>query len=176
MSATQKKDKPRSDEFYEKPSKHRQWQEKSERPIAARPMTSAEIEDHRKNLVESYQCEDGDITIDFQKIQDENDEDRDDCLWLKYKMKCVVAGRPTVREIFSIKLPIPEELKRMAEQMRKEQAARARGNKKPTGAKALPAPEQTEFTEEAPAGPAESEPAESARPKLRKPTRVVKRT
>lgn len=129
--------KPRSDENYEKPSKHRQWQERSERPIAARPMTTDEIEEHRINLVNSYQCNDSDISYDFQKIQDENDEDRDDCLWLKYKMKCIVAGKPTIREVFSIKLPIPEELKRMAEHLRKQQANRSGATRKKP-AKAVP--------------------------------------
>jgi hypothetical protein len=172
--------KAKSDENYEKPSKHRQWQERSERPIAARAMTEYEIENHRMLLVASYQCDDTDITYDFQKIQDENDEDRDDCLWLKYKMKCVVAGKPTIKDVFSIKVPIPEELKMMAQRMRKEQAARTRAQRKPNmSLKALPAPpvkeepvqEDVVSVSELPIA---DEPAES-RPKLRKPVRVVKK-
>ena len=108
----------------EKPSEKRQWRERSRAPVAIRPMTGDEIEEHRRNLVASYQCEDSDITTEFQKIYDENDEDRDDCLFLKYYMKCVVAGKPVVREIFTVKLPIPEELRRMAEQMRQQRAKR----------------------------------------------------
>lgn len=174
MSAANKK--AGADENYEKPSKHRQWQERSERPIASRPMTKEEIEEHRENLVRSYQCSDDDITIDFQKIIDENDEDRDDCLWLKYKMKRVVAGKPEVKDIFSIKLPIPEELKRMAEQMRKANAARTRAQKKEV--KALPAPEVPAVTTAMP--DAEPQPVQTpedapARPKLKKPARIVKR-
>lgn len=161
------------DDNYEKPSKHKQWQEKSERPIAVRAMTADEIEEHRFNLIQSYQCDDGDITYDFQKIQDENDEDRDDCLWLKYKMKCIIAGKPTVKDIFSIKLPIPEELKRMAEQLRKEQAARARNQRKPM--KAISDKQDIEEPIEAPE-PVNEEPSEAlARPKLRKPVRTVKK-
>jgi len=98
---------------YEKPSQRGQWHERSERPVAARPMTPVEIEEHRVNLVKSYNCDDKDITYDFQKILDDKDEDRDDCLWLKYRMKCVYSGKPTVRDIFSIKIPIPEEIRQL---------------------------------------------------------------
>jgi hypothetical protein len=92
-------------------------------------------------------------------------------------MKCVVAGRPTIREIFSIKLPIPDELKRMAEQMRKEQAARARGNKKANAnLKALPAPKPAESDTVAQDVAPEESAETTAKPKLRKPVRVVKRT
>jgi hypothetical protein len=121
-----------SDENYEKPSTHKQWQERSERPIATRSMTRKEIEEHRINLVSSYQCEDGDITYDFQKILNENDEDRDDCLLLIYKMKCIMGGKPTIRDIFSMKLPIPEEVRTMAEQLRKQQANRINNRKQLT--------------------------------------------
>lgn len=127
----------------EKPSKTRQWQERSDRPIAARPMTPREIEEHRLNLVQSYQCADSDITFGFQKILDENDTDRDDCLWLRYTMKCVVSGRPAIREIFSIKLPIPEEVRKMGEKLKQEQMKRGGGSRSRAAAKpmALPAAE-----------------------------------
>jgi hypothetical protein len=110
---------PNNSDNYEKPSRRGQWQEKSERPILTRPMTKAEIEEHRLNLVNSYQCNDSDITIDIQKIFDEKDEDRDDCVWLKYKMRCVMNGKPVIREIFSIKLPVPEEIRRASAEMKK---------------------------------------------------------
>lgn len=170
---------------YEKPSKHRQWQERSERPIASRPMTPDEIEEHRLNLVNSYKCDDSDITFDFQKILDENDEDRDDCLWLIYKMKCIVAGKPTVRNVFCIKLPIPDELKKMAEHIRRQRGA-GTARRKPV--KALPAPEP--LIEEIPATPQNQPPPTSvssmtslataqeppvARPKLRKPIRSTRK-
>lgn len=179
MSSNRKKEK--DDENYEKPSKHKQWQERSEKPIAARAMTKEEIEEHRLHLVQSYQCEDSDISYDFQKIIDENDEDRDDCLWLKYKMKCVVAGKPTVREIFNIKIPIPDDIRRMAEQMRKQQASRT-PMRKPL--KALPAPSTPSTPvysgptiEELPPSPQpeQTEEPQVARPKLRKPTRATKK-
>jgi len=130
--------KPRFDERYEKPSKHKQWQERAERPIASRPMGKEEIEEHRMNLVRSYGCENSDLTYGFQKIVDENDEDRDDCIWLKYKMKCIVAGKPQNREVFAIKLPIPDEIRRMADEMRKKRSTRTPAKRKPM--RALPAP------------------------------------
>jgi hypothetical protein len=110
----------------EKPSKTRQWQERSERPIASRPMTPQEIVSFMRTLADSYKCEVSDITYDFEKIQDENDTDRDDCLWLMYKMKCVVGGKPGTRDIFRIKLPIPEEVRRAGELARQRQAQQGR--------------------------------------------------
>jgi len=114
----------RNDENYEKPSRYKQWQEKSGSPIATRVMTKQEIEEFRHTLVASFGCDDEDITYDFRKIADVADEDRDDCLWLKYKMRCISesTGRPTYREVFNIKLPIPEDIRKMAEHMRKQQA------------------------------------------------------
>ncbi|SIP86118.1 Hypothetical protein PACV_405 [Pacmanvirus A23] len=181
MSATSDK-KPQSYTDYEKPSRHQQWQERSERPIAAKHMNKEEIEEFRRNLVASYKCKDEDITYDFQKIFDEKDDDRDDCLWLKYKMKCIYAGKPTIREVFNIKLPIPEQMKRMAEILKKQQAERA--SKKASLAK----PAQNVQTEQT-VQPIIEEPADNlqntqnqenipevdARPKLRKPTRIIRK-
>jgi hypothetical protein len=112
----------------EKPSKTRQWQERSERPIASRPMSPQEIVAFMKTLADSYKCEVSEITYDFEKIQDENDTDRDDCLWLMYRMKCVIGGKPGTRDIFRIKLPIPDEVRRAGEMARQQQAKRGRRN------------------------------------------------
>lgn len=113
---------------HEKPSKTRQWQERSERPIASRPMSPQEIVAFMKTLADSYKCEVNEITYDFEKIQDENDTDRDDCLWLMYRMKCVIGGKPGTRDIFRIKLPIPDEVRRAGEMARQQQAKRGRRN------------------------------------------------
>lgn len=128
----------------------RQWNEKALRPLATRPMNKAEIEEYRKILVMSYQCDDGDITVDFEKISDDQDRDRNDCLWLIYKLKCIWYGKPTRREIARLKLPIPDEIKIMAEKMKRES--------KPEVA-ALPAPMATPMAEA---------------PKVRVPQRRVK--
>ncbi len=175
----------REDENYEKPSTHKLWNERSSRPIATRPMMKSEIEDYRRVLVNSYQCDDNDITFDFQKITDENDEDRDDCIWLKYKMKYIEKGKPSYREIFNIKLPIPDEIRKMAEDLRRQRAghpsyAPRHSVRRPplaieSGPSADPAPEiaapqavslqdQREATSEPPAGARQY-------PKLNKPTR-----
>ena len=120
------------DENREKPSAHKQWQEHSSKPIATRPITSAEIEEHRRNLVKSYGCFDKEITFVFEKIRDEDDEDRDDCLLLIYKLKCVIASQPTNKIIFVLKIPIPEEVRRRANEQR-EQRFKARGEmRRPT--------------------------------------------
>lgn len=171
------------DEFYEKPSKHKQWQERQARPVGTRFMSRDDIEQYRRCLVASYQCNDSDIRFEFQKIVDANDEDRDDCIWLKYKMNCVVAGRPQEREIFTIKLPIPDAIKKMADKLRKEQAAaRPRGRQRvlmpPTGAAPttppLSAPHSVVITD-ADAGGDGAVINDAPRPKLR-PPRVAKPT
>lgn len=104
----------------EKPSEKRQWREKSSRPVIVRPMTQADIEDHRQNLIKSYECEDSAISYAFERIRDENDEDRDDCLMLIYKLKCVIARKPANKVIFTLKVPIPPEIKQQAEELRKQ--------------------------------------------------------
>lgn len=125
----------------EKPSKTRQWQERSERPIASRPMSPQEIVAFTKTLADSYKCEVSDITYDFEKIQDENDTDRDDCLWLMYRMKCVIGGKPGTRDIFRIKLPIPDEVRRAGEMARQQQAKRGRRNLAIMPPQAQPSPQ-----------------------------------
>lgn len=159
----------------------RSWVERSEKPIATRAMTKAQIEEHRRNLVASYKCDDGDITYDFEKIFDENDEDRDDHLILIYKYSSVWRGKPTKREIFRLKLPIPEELKMMAEQLKKQGAKMQR--RKPPGSRptlALPAPDDVqpagvtieEIVDTPEPTPAGEEPGPQViKPKLRKPVR-----
>ena len=104
----------------EKFSSRRQWQERSDRPVATRSMTREQIEEFRQVLANSYHCDIADISYEFEKIFNENDEDRDDCLILHYKMKSIWHGKPTLRTIYSLKLPIPEELKMMAEKMKRQ--------------------------------------------------------
>lgn len=161
--------KNRFDENYEKPSRHKQWQERSERPVAAQGMTKQQIEGHRRNLVKSYDCDDKDITYEFHKISDEDDEDRDDCLWIKYKMKCVRLGKPVNQEIFSIKLPIPEDLKKMAEQMKKQQVNRSGMQTKPP-VQLITAP-PAQLAAAVPTAPTVTTEPAVPRPKLRKPVR-----
>lgn len=176
---------------YEKPSRHKQWQERSERPIAARPMTTREIEEYRGYLVQSYQCDDTDITYEFYKIKDDDDdEDRDDCLLLKYRQRCqTLEGVIKQRDIFTIKLPIPDSVRYKAEQLNRNKANRAPVARRVM--KALPAPvveplpqptqqptieslpdvvsQHTDQSDQKPL------PVQDQRPKLRKPVRVAKK-
>jgi hypothetical protein len=108
----------------EKASEERQWQERSDAPIATRPMTPADIIDFREKLVASYKCEPSEIDYFCEKIKDTNDTDRDDCLWLIYTLQCVVAGKPTKREIFRLKIPIPDKVRQSTENLRREQIRR----------------------------------------------------
>ena len=160
-------DKPQTKyDDYEKPSKNQQWHERSDRPIASKYMSKAQIEEHKINLVKSYKCKEEDITYDFQKIFDKDDEQRDDCLWLKYKMKCIYAGKPTVRDVFSIKIPIPEEMKRMAEIIKKQQVDKSGVSKKSV------VTNESDIIE---ASIEQIDIVEPQRPKLRKPVRIVKK-
>ena len=123
----------------EKPSKTRQWQERSERPVATRPMTPAEILAFRQLLADSYKCDVKFIDFEFEKIQDEKDTDRDDCLWLIYKMQCT--GTSGKRDIFRMKLPIPEDVRKAGEAERRR---RANQNRKPRALLPAEAPTNTE--------------------------------
>lgn len=106
------------DEDMSKPSMYKQWQEKCSRPTIVKHITRDSIEDHRKNLVACYKCPDDDIYYKFQKIANMNDEDRDNCLLLTYYLRRQSGGSD--KEIFSHKIPLPEELRLKAEQFNRE--------------------------------------------------------
>src|SRR5690606_15913423 len=94
-----------------------------------------------------------DITFEFEKILDENDEDRDDCLLLIYRMKCVNAvGKQILRPIYRTKIPIPEKLRIRAERQRYAMN---------TPVMALPAADK----------PATATPSQPPRPRLKRPVR-----
>ncbi len=65
----------------------------------------------------SYQCADKDITFDFRKITDPDDEDKNRCVYIEYFMKCIFHGEPTNRCISTIKIPVPEHIIRRAEEL-----------------------------------------------------------
>jgi hypothetical protein len=109
------------DDFYSQPSRHKQWQEHASNPTMVKPMDKSQIEELRQNLVGSYNCDNADITVVFERIIDENDEDRDDCLMLKYVFRYIHRGKIQYKDVFSIKVPIPEDIKLLAEQRKKEQ-------------------------------------------------------
>jgi hypothetical protein len=155
----------------EKVSKSRQWQERASRPIAARPQTKQEIEEFRRVLLQSYEIFDDPeaIEFEFRKITDENDEDRDDCLMLVYRMKCVVDGKPLKRDIFTSKIPIPPEIKMMAQQRKKDEGTalvKRNANRPPPPKQTVRVEEVTDDTK-----PGKVTEPEAQKPKLRKPVR-----
>jgi hypothetical protein len=130
-------------EFYEKPSKGKQWQERSERPIAARYMTKADMDEFRYCQAQSFNCDVADITYKFQKIRDDNDDDRDDCLLLAYFLKCFDEENKSYdRQIFSLKIPLPDHIKTRAENTKRTPTRRKK-------VAALPAPIVEDVTEQA---------------------------
>jgi hypothetical protein len=102
-----------------KTSNKTQWTERAGAPIATKYMEKAEIVMFKEVLAKSYKCSSDDIIYDFEKIRDEHDEDRDDCLMLTYRMKLVALRRDAVgtRIIFRAKVPIPEQIRNKAESM-----------------------------------------------------------
>lgn len=114
----------------EKPKEKSHWTEKSGRPIAGKYMQPGEIRHFREVLAQSYKCEQEEILYTFEKIMDENDEDRDDCLLLTYRMKdAIMDGKKTGRTIFRVKMHVPEYIKKHAEELRSGQFDRSQTRK-----------------------------------------------
>ena len=103
-----------------KTSTKSQWTERSGAPIASKYMDKKEIEYFKKVLAKSYSdTPESDIDFTFEKILNENDEDRDDCLLLTYRMNTPTAqGGMRKRIIYRTKVPVPEQIKNHAEEMR----------------------------------------------------------
>jgi hypothetical protein len=162
-------------ETKEQPSTSRQWTERSGAPIATRAMTKDEIEQHKLLLMQRFgYTNPEDMKWVFEKIQDEKDNDRDDCLWLKYLMKVEEKGQPAWRVCFTLKIPIPDKLRQAAEAMRgqREHRTRTRGAK-PMALPAAPAAPTAGAPPLVYGAPAPApQPAGIVRPRARKP--VVK--
>jgi hypothetical protein len=159
----------------EQPSTTRQWTERSGAPIATRAMTKTEIEEHKALLMQRFgYTNPDDMKWEFSKIQDEKDNDRDDCLWLKYFMKVEAKGQMVWRECFTLKIPIPDKLRKTAEAMRAGREFRPRQHAtKPSALPAPqgPAPPSQQVGVYAPTQPDITEPTAPAvvRPRARKP-------
>lgn len=70
-----------------------------------RELTKDDIDELHLNLAASYQCEQSCIDYDFEKVSDTLDEDHNNAIRLVFFLNG--------REIFNIKMAIPEELKQM---------------------------------------------------------------
>jgi hypothetical protein len=71
-----------------------------------RELTKDNIDEFHASLAASYHCSIDDIDYDFERILDTNDEDHRDAIRIVFYLK--------TREIFNLKMAIPEELKQMA--------------------------------------------------------------
>jgi hypothetical protein len=115
-----------------KPAKKQQWRERSEAPIATRPLEKADMEHFKKILAQSYKLDEKEILFNFEKIKDENDDDEHTHMYLVYKMNVIntvgVLGQP--REIFRLKFPVPENVIKKAQEASRAAAA-ARGEDMP---------------------------------------------
>jgi hypothetical protein len=124
-----------------KAARETQWREAPQKPIATKPMNMVEIENYRKLLVRRYECEDTDIWYKFIKIVNPNDEDRDDCLWLQYLLKTFDHDNNIIdRIIYSLKLPVPEHIRKRADDIRNQNRGGTTGRSRRRTHKALPAP------------------------------------
>jgi hypothetical protein len=95
----------------EKATDKRQWRETSYRPVAIKTITVKEIEELRGNFAKSYKCSLSCISRRFEPVSDSNDIDRNDCIMLIYTITEIVNGRGRSRDIWSSKIPVPEEIK-----------------------------------------------------------------
>ena len=160
-----------------KPSGRQKWGEKAAMPIFTKVMSKAEMDGFKMHLVESYGCEPDAITYDFQKIRDAQDEDRDDCIWLKYKLRCVVHGKHVHKEVFNLKIVIPEEIRKKADELRKNAERQAVTSQRlicesvEASAAATPAQYTSSASSALPSSPMRTAADISAeKPKLKRPT------
>lgn len=115
-----------------------QWTERKNIPagmagvIASRFMSREDIEEYRLVLVSRYRPANPDnIKWRFVQIQDSNDGDAREFMWLTYYDVFPVrdaAGVETIkeREIFRIKQPIPDELRERADKARRDRQRQRR--------------------------------------------------
>ena len=121
------------DAAFENPSQDRQWQERASRPIASRYMSEEDIEYFRQVLEKSYACQPGEIKFGFRGITNANDPNFGTCLTVYYTIPHVDKGKSVQRIIYSIPMPIPDDVKSRAEKIRRERM-------RTEGQQALPAP------------------------------------
>ena len=157
---------------YEKPSRHRQWHERAAYSATPQVIRITEIDEIRRNLALSYQLREDDIDFEYKVIDDTEDDDRDDCLWLLFIMQYVVNGQVSYREIFKLKSKAPDDfIQRVKEKEYREKLDAARNpNAKRNvrrGVRFTQRQSQTKFTP--PGGPTPASPANGPAPAQAKP-------
>lgn len=96
------------DEYYEKASKHRQWNERAYTEMGSWDHDKSAIIDLKETLAISYGIPKSEITHELSEIENEYDEDRDDHLMCKIYMPSHI--HPGNRRcIWSQKVKVPEE-------------------------------------------------------------------
>ncbi len=104
-------EQPKANPWDYKPSTQQQWHEVVSAPLATREMSQQEMKEFRDVLARSYQCTPHEIEIEFEAIKDERDEERNDCIVLKYVMKTLIDDAYSRRLIYRLKIPIPDRVK-----------------------------------------------------------------
>lgn len=93
-----------------------QWQERSSRPVAARPMTVSELEEFRSILQinEGVTPEGTGVSFTFVPIVNRADEDAGEYIHLIYKSATRIGPGGTFQptDVWRMKIPIPEHIKR----------------------------------------------------------------
>jgi len=87
-------------------------------------VTDDEMKEFRAVQAQSWKCSESEIAIEFEVITDDLDEERYDCIYLKYMLSSFVNNKLETRCIFRLKIPIPEHVKngvRKAEQEKKQE-------------------------------------------------------
>lgn len=110
----------------EKVTDERQWRETSYRPVAIKTITSKEIEETRINFAKSYKCAPSCISRRFVPITDNSDVDKIDCVMLIFTITEIVNGKGRSRDIWSSKIPVPEEIKQRLQSEREEEKHKKR--------------------------------------------------
>lgn len=105
--------------YYNTPSDEYQWAEKSSSrqtwenkhsPFAPKLWSKSEIKYFKDILAASYNCNSADIVHKFARIDNDMDDDRHHCVLLKYILKFVSNGEYKEREIYNIKILVPDEI------------------------------------------------------------------
>jgi hypothetical protein len=125
----------------------KQWHEKSYVPIVTQQMSQAEILELRDVYAVSNKCEPKDILYTFQKITNKDDDDRDVCLLLTYHHRFLNRKNDIVkREIFSIKVPVPEYLQQQADNAKRQNMNTRKNTNLLTNAESEPSTTQSRPT------------------------------
>lgn len=107
-------------DYYSDPSNSCQWQEKQTSRqswdakyafFKPKIWTKSDIDNFKDVLAKSYDCSSSLITHSFSCIDNENDDQKDYCVNLVYYLKCERENVIVDRQIYSIKVLIPDEIR-----------------------------------------------------------------